>query len=158
MMKYLLFSISLALGLASCDNQSKLLREIEYRENQLTVDTLDLSQTKKDHFLLVETYEDYLKDYSETPEAAIITYKVAHYWVKMQKYGKAIQYQDLTYNNYPSLDSRVEALLLKAFVLENKLNRKKEAKAAYQLLIKNHPDHKFAKDAKLILESLNPLP
>jgi TolA-binding protein len=76
----------------------------------------------------------------------------------MQKYGKAIQYLDLTYNNYPSLDSRVEALLLKAFVLENKLNRKKEAKAAYQLLIKNHPDHKFAKDAKLILESLNPLP
>ena len=146
--------LSLLFAFISCDNQSKLQREIKYREQQQITNKKDLNQTKEDFYLLIETYEDYIQKFPEAPDAADVSYKLAKQWIDHKKYDKALDLIDLIYEKYPKYEMAVEVLLLKGFLLENKLNRRKEAKMVYEKIIKSHPEHPLAKEAILLLKSL----
>lgn len=152
-MKLLSFSILLGLIISSCSNEAnKLLKEIDYREREIAKVVSSPHDNKKDNFLLIETYEDFLKDHSSHPVAGDVKFKLAQSWIKIHKNDKACKLLGELYDEYPNYERRVEALFLKAFISETELNRKESALKIYQTIVEKHPEHELAKDAKLMLQ------
>jgi len=68
---------------------------------------------------------------------------------------KAVELFTNLYTNYKSFDKRPEAMNMVAFIYDFELNEKQKAKEAYAVLIKAYPDHSFANDARMRLETID---
>lgn len=61
---------------------------------------------------------------------------------------------DRIIHNYPHWRRLPDTYYLKAFTIDNDLHQKGEAKMAYEEVITRFPDHRFAADAKQMIENL----
>ncbi len=61
---------------------------------------------------------------------------------------------DRVIKNYPAWYRLADAYYLRAFTIDSDLGQKGEAKTAYEEVISRFPDHKFAADAKQMIENL----
>ncbi|MCB0795859.1 MAG: tetratricopeptide repeat protein [Flavobacteriales bacterium] len=62
-------------------------------------------------------------------------------------YGRIIK-------DYPNWKRIADAYYMKAFTLDNDLGSKGEAKTAYEEVIQRFPDHRFADDARAMIDNL----
>ncbi|MEO8589799.1 MAG: tetratricopeptide repeat protein [Flavobacteriales bacterium] len=67
---------------------------------------------------------------------------------------QCIRLYDRIIADYPSWHRLPDVFYLKAFTLDSELDRKGEARVAYEEVIKRFPDHAFARDAKAMIENL----
>lgn len=72
-----------------------------------------------------------------------------------KKNAKALELYEWIYDQYPSFEKAPQALFLRAFILDEELNRKEEAEEAYRLFLERYPDDEFADDAQFLLDNLN---
>ncbi len=65
-----------------------------------------------------------------------------------------LELYDRVIRDHPQWRRIPDAYYLRAFTLDNDLGQKGEAKTAYEEVISRFPDHKFAADAKQMIENL----
>ncbi len=73
----------------------------------------------------------------------------------INNHGLAINLYNTVMDKFPSDKKVPQALFLKAFTLDENLNKKAEAKALYEEFLAKYPEDDFAKDAKFMLENLD---
>ena len=71
----------------------------------------------------------------------------------MHHTDEALVLYDRVGKDYPQWENRVVLLFKKAVMLHNE-GRLGEARTAYMEVIASYPDHKFAKDARVLVESM----
>ena len=67
---------------------------------------------------------------------------------------QGITLYDRIIKDYPSWKRLPDVYYLKAFTIDSDLDRKGEAKTAYEEVISRYPDHAFAKDARAMIDNL----
>jgi TolA-binding protein len=67
---------------------------------------------------------------------------------------KTLTYYDRIIKDYPGWKRLADTYYLRAFTIDSDLGQKGEAKTAYEEVIHRFPDHKFASDAKQMIENL----
>ncbi|MBK9760588.1 MAG: tetratricopeptide repeat protein [Flavobacteriales bacterium] len=67
---------------------------------------------------------------------------------------KTLELYDRIIKDYSSWKRIADTYYLRAFTIDNDLGQKGEAKTAYEEVINRFPDHKFAADAKQMIENL----
>lgn len=68
--------------------------------------------------------------------------------------NKTLMLYDRVIADFPNWRRIPDAYYLRAFTIDSDLKKKGEAKTAYEEVIKRFPDHKFAADAKQMIENL----
>ena len=88
------------------------------------------------------------------PRAAEILLQGGHAARTAKKYTKAVAlYYDVA-QQYKTYEKRPEAMFLRAFVLDEDMNRKEQAREAYNELIAAYPRHRLSQDAQHLLTQL----
>ena len=67
---------------------------------------------------------------------------------------KTLELYDRIIKDYSSWKRIADTYYLRAFTIDNDMGQKGEAKTAYEEVIHRFPDHKFAADAKQMIENL----
>jgi outer membrane protein assembly factor BamD (BamD/ComL family) len=101
---------------------------------------------------LYATYELWQLKNSQKDSAAWYAYQAATGYANLEDAVKAIQLCDTVAGRYPGSALAPKALFLKAFTAENQLADVTTAKAAYEQLLQDYPEHELAKQAELILQ------
>lgn len=71
---------------------------------------------------------------------------------------KSVEVYKKIYNTFPKSEEAENSLFMAAFILANDLNDFSQAKENYLLYIKEYPDGKLIRDAKIELENLGKAP
>lgn len=67
---------------------------------------------------------------------------------------QTLELYDRIIRDYPNWRRVVDTWYLRAFTIDNDMGQKGEAKTAYEEVIHRYPDHRFAADAKQMIENL----
>ncbi|HEX4887529.1 MAG TPA: tetratricopeptide repeat protein [Luteibaculaceae bacterium] len=70
------------------------------------------------------------------------------------KFAEAVTVYNQIESRYNTYDSLGDIIFTRAFILDNELNAKEEARDAYNKLINRFPNHPYSADAKALLEQL----
>lgn len=106
-----------------------------------------LDYTKGNYDLAIAGFKDYLNKFPEAEFAGNAQYWIAESLYSMGKYDEAVPEFDKVITKYASSPKVPGALLKKGYALDA-LKRPKDAKEAYQELIKKYPDSEAAKLAE----------
>jgi len=115
--------------------------------------TFEIDQDKVAHILSLT--ESLVISTPKHPKAVSYLMKAAEIAKAAQKPGKAIAFYDWIINFYPENPDSALALFLKAFTLENDLNKKTEAKAIYSEFLEKYPNHERSADVKFLLANID---
>lgn len=133
----------------------KMLEDIASMEADLTTNvdvTKPLKKGKAED--LVRKYRDYANINPRDSITPHYLLKAADLSIGLQKFDHAVGYLDNILKNHPEYEKRIEAMLLKGFVLEYHMNQHAQAVSAYKDLINAYPNHRLAKDAQSSIDNL----
>lgn len=102
----------------------------------------------------LEKCELYLNEYNLAPNKPIVLLKAGNASRALKQPEKALVFLNRFIRSYLDNPMRDEALFTKAFVLDEDLGRKDEAKKTYVKLIQEYPNSVFHDNAKILLEQL----
>jgi outer membrane protein assembly factor BamD (BamD/ComL family) len=102
----------------------------------------------------VHAYMAYADKYPQDTLSANYIFKAAEVSSAIKMSQQSVDYFDRFLKEYPQDRKASTALFLKAFVLENDLNKYGEATAAYNLVIQKYPNSSFARDAAACIQNM----
>lgn len=92
--------------------------------------------------------------YPDDSRTAEYLYKASEIAVAIRTYPKALNLYDWLIDFYPEYQKTPNALFAKGYLLDEQLNKRERAKAAFSAFIDTYPDHELADDAKFLLENI----
>mgnify|MGYP005988552143 FL=1 len=98
--------------------------------------------------------ETYLEDYPMASDKPTVFLKAGNACRALKKPEKSLFYINKFLSSYKDHIKRDEALFTKAFILDEDLDRKDDAKHTYTQLIQEYPSSIFRQNAELLLEQL----
>lgn len=138
-------------------DRESLLTSITAIENEFKQATrLDVDKTKAEDLIdkTIQFAQSFPRD-SMTPELVFRTAQVAR---AIKEYGRAIQMFGKVHREFPDNERAPTALFLQAFIFENELGAKKEAKKYYEHFISKYPDNQMASQVEQILKVIDKSP
>jgi TolA-binding protein len=135
--------------------KAKMLNDIATMETDLTSNldvTKPLQKNKAED--LLRKYRDYANINPRDSITPHYLLKAADLSIGLGKFDHAVGYLENVLKNHPTYEKRIEAMLLKGFVLEYHMNQHAQAVSAYKELIHAYPNHRLAKDAQASIENL----
>lgn len=81
-------------------------------------------------------------------------YKASEIAVAIRTYPKALNLYDWLIDFYPDYEKTPNALFAKGYLLDEQLDKRERAKAAFSSFLVSYPDHELADDAKFLLENI----
>jgi len=102
-------------------------------------------------------YDVYVAHVAKFPSDTItphVLLRAANTGKQLNLSDQAIVQYDQILTQFPNWYKVVDAAYMKAFTLDDMPGKVEEAKQAYESVIANYPDHKFANDAKALLENV----
>lgn len=103
---------------------------------------------------LLDVYKAYASAYPLDSLAPDYLFRAANLAKTMHEGEQGIKLYDRIIKDYPSWKRLPDVFYLKAFTIDSDLDRKGEAKTAYEEVIARYPDHPFAKDARAMIDNL----
>ena len=160
-MKNLLNLAFLTLILFSCGNASsndnesspdKIAAEITALETEYGADPgAALSRIEP----LLAKYEEYVSlPQADENKKVVYLISAGEMAALIKQYDKAIGYYERVITEFPNSAKAATALFMKAYTLDDKLNRLDDAKAVYEAFIAKYPNDDFADDAQFLLDNL----
>ncbi|MCB0765052.1 MAG: tetratricopeptide repeat protein [Flavobacteriales bacterium] len=105
---------------------------------------------------LLDVYKAYATSFPTDSMAPEYLFRAAGLAAKsMGDAPQGIRLYDRVISNYPDWKRIPDVFYLKAFTIDSELGQKGEAKKAYQQVISMFPDHRFAQDARRMMEYLD---
>lgn len=159
------FFLSLFL-FGACSNPESEISDIDAAEKQeilrLEVESLidsitkvsDIEVGKALSIELLDKAENYVNQFPRDKSAAKYLFVASRAAIGQGEYNKAIELMDRILKRYKNYNRTPEVLFLKAFTLDEDMNQKEKAKAAYLDLIEQFPRDPLAEQAELMLENL----
>ncbi len=168
-MKYLIPIFAIFMFLAACSSEQKpqkkeavpdkasFFAEVEKLENQLKAE-----KVKKMDKILAKSYiakcGDFVKFFPKDTQSPILLYKAAEIARAIGDGSKAVQYFGQVHREYPDHAKAPTALFLQAFLFENSLEDREEAKKYYNHFLNKYPDHQLGRQVKQLLEIIDKSP
>jgi len=103
---------------------------------------------------VIRYYKQYADSFPEDSVTPEYLFKGGEVGIALQQHQLAINLFDRVVNAYSNHKRAPESLFLKAFVLDNYLQAKGQAKGVYEAVIAKYPDHKLAQDAEASIQNL----
>lgn len=169
MKKWILFASICCLSLACANKQEstekaeekkkvvasteELLRDILLLDSAL-VDSKTLESMIGTAEKQLSKCQDYLDTYPLAPNKPTVYLKAGSACRALKQPENALNYLNKFLASYKDHEKRDEALFTKAFILDEDLDRKDDAKDTYTQLIQEHPGSVFRQNAELLLEQL----
>jgi outer membrane protein assembly factor BamD (BamD/ComL family) len=100
---------------------------------------------------LYQAFADSFPDDERTPD---FLFKGAQVAIGMAQYHLALSFLERCFNAYPKYENHVDCLYLQGFIYDTYLSYKGIAKERYETLIKQFPNHAYAKDAAAAIKTL----
>ena len=104
-----------------------------------------------DYITACEQYAKVMPDASKAPEYLLKGGETAR---AIRNFNKALSIYDNVLTNFPDHPKAAQALFLKAFTLDNDLNKSDEARPLYTSFLEKYPDNDFADDTQFLLNNL----
>ncbi len=95
----------------------------------------------------VKAYQNYLKSHPASPQASLISYRIAKNYEAQSDYKNALQWYGQILNNYPKTDEAVHSLLDMAAIYSNKLKDSAKAMEYDQKAFNRYMDNGQLRDA-----------
>lgn len=129
------------------DDASKLVKEQKYDEavkvfEQLAEENIKSDLAPKALFETAKIYQGQVIKKIEPRESLV----------------KSVEVYKKIYNTFPKSEEAENSLFMAAFILANDLNDLANAKENYELYIREYPNGKLIRDAKIELENLGKAP
>lgn len=165
-MKKWMFFVAIAALVFSCqnnnDNTNEVTSKLTHEELLADIVLLDSalieSQTLESMLATAEEQlskcKSYLDNYPMAPNKPTVFLKAGSACRALKQPEEALIYLNKFLSSYKDHIQRDEALFTKAFILDEDLNRKDEAKNTYTQLLQEHPSSVFKQNAELLLEQL----
>lgn len=103
---------------------------------------------------LIDVYKAYAVAYPQDSLAPEYLFRAGGVHESLHRTDEALELYDRVLKDYPRWEERVVLLFKKAVMLHN-AGRLGEARTAYMVVISTYPDHKFAKDARVLVETMD---
>lgn len=169
-MKKWIFIAGVCVLAMGCGNQESEVQNVESKKlvlasaDELLTDILILDSALIESQTLegmvstaeeqLEKCQDYLDTYPMAPNKPTVYLKAGSACRALKQPEKALIYLNKFLASYKDHEKRDEALFTKAFILDEDLDRKDDAKDTYTQLIQEHPGSVFKQNAELLLEQL----
>jgi outer membrane protein assembly factor BamD (BamD/ComL family) len=151
---FIILSMSGLLLLGACQSPQKKAKEEIEKMEQAMLDTQTFTIDNEKAAELSLAYRDYIKEYPEDTVCADYLYKLCEISSATGKHGEAVTYLDQLIESYPDWKKLPDAMFLKGFILEDKMQNLNTAQKAYQALIDRFPEHPFSENARVIIQNL----
>lgn len=102
---------------------------------------------------MIDVYKAYTTAYPQDSLAPEYLFRAGGTYESMHNVDEALVMYDRVVKDYPQWNRMVDVLYKKAVMLHN-AGRLGEARGAYEEVIGKFPDHKFAQDARVLIEDL----
>lgn len=103
---------------------------------------------------LLDVYKAFAKAYSTDSMAPEYLFRAAGMSKGLGQPQDAVQLYDRIIKEYPKWGRLADTYYLRAFTIDADLKEKGRAKTAYEEVITRFPDHRFAQDAKAMIQNL----
>lgn len=103
---------------------------------------------------MVDVYKAYVAAYPQDSLAPEYLFRAAGTMKSMGDPEGALRLYDRIIKDHSAWKRNVDVLYMKALTLDDDLGRLGEAKAVYEQVVRNFPDHPFARDARVMIENL----
>lgn len=103
---------------------------------------------------LLDVYKAYAKAFPSDSMAPEYLFRAAGMSKGLGGPQEAVQLYDRIIKEYPKWGRLADTYYLRAFTIDADLKQKGPAKQAYEEVIARFPDHRFAKDAKAMIQNL----
>lgn len=104
--------------------------------------------------MLLDVYKAYAAAYPLDARSPEYLFRAAGVLRSMGLADQSILMYDRIIRDYPGWERLADTYYLKAFTIDTELGHKGDAEAAYKEVINLYPDHKFAQDARAMIENL----
>lgn len=102
----------------------------------------------------VDICEAYALVYPNDKRTPEYLYKASEIAVAIRTYSKSLNLYDWLIDFYPDYAKTPNALFAKGYLLDEELNKRELAKAAFSKFLETYPNHELADDAKFLLENI----
>lgn len=103
---------------------------------------------------LLDVYKAYAKAFPTDSMAPEYLFRAAGMSKGLGQPQDAVQLYDRIIKEYPKWGRLADTYYLRAFTIDADLKEKGRAKTAYEEVINRFPDHRFAQDAKAMIQNL----
>lgn len=103
---------------------------------------------------LLDVYKAFATAHPQDTMAPEYLFRAAGVAKSVRDADQSLRLYDRIIKDYPTWRRIPDTYYLRAFTLDNDLDRIGEAKTAYEDVINRFPDHAFARDAKAMIENL----
>ena len=103
---------------------------------------------------LLDVYKAFATAHPQDTMAPEYLFRAAGVAKSVRDADQSLRLYDRIIKDYPSWRRIPDTYYLRAFTLDNDLDRIGEARTAYEDVINRFPDHAFARDAKAMIENL----
>lgn len=157
--------IGMSLLLAACGD-SVSDKELEVKQEKdvmaMRIDSLETilfgQESRVDRQVAADLLQSYIKftdTYPADERSPDYLYKGAGIARGVGVHSRALKMYELILSDYPDFKKQAETQFLIAFTFDNDLNEKELARAAYNKVIENYPEHEFAAQSKERLKTLD---
>ena len=142
---------------SSSTKKEQLKAQVDHLEQLLMQDSSDTADPVKAQPLIEKSLK-FISLYPADPQSPAYLFRTAEVCVGIGQFQQAVQLFRQLHQNYPQHPKAPTASFLQAFTLDNHLQDKEGAKAAYQSFIQAYPKHDLAQQARGLLENLEMSP
>lgn len=153
--KLIQFSLVLLL-FAGCQNQGeqeKLMEKIEQQEKNVSQKISEGAIKKQEVKSLLKLYEKFYRTYPKDTLSAQYLMKAGQNAMHSNMPGKAIHFFDAVEHSFDSTSHYPMAIFMKAFVYDQ-MRDTAHARIYYKKFVRQFPNHKLAKDARISVQNL----
>jgi len=155
MKKFLLFPLVALVLSVGCGKKVEKATDVASRIKAMedsVFESLAFDQRKAQ--ALLDVYKAYANNYPQDSLAPDYLFRAANLAKTMHEGEQGIKLYDRIITDYPTWKRLPDVYYLKAFTIDSDLDRKGEAKTAYEEVVRRYPDHPFAKDARAMIQNL----
>lgn len=103
--------------------------------------------------MMVNMYVNFSKKFPDEKKTPDYLFRAAEISGACNDYKNAIEFLNTICEKYSSYDKTPDALFLQGFFYQDKIQDLNKAKLCYEKLIKQYPNHHFAKDAEALMRN-----
>ena len=103
---------------------------------------------------VVKLYQQFADTFPDDPRSPQYLFKGGEVSIALQQYHLAISFYEKCFKKYPDYERRPDCLYLQGFIYDNHLEYHAVAKENYERVIKEFPNHPYAKDAEAAIQTL----
>lgn len=133
------------------------LPSIQTRIDTLAKGIFDLSSGRVNRRTannFIETCDLYSLIVPEDPASPSFLHKAGEAARATRAFNAALDIYERLYERYPDFEKAPQALFLRAFTLDNDLQRHAEARELYETFLEKYPNDDFADDTQFLLQNL----